>query len=352
MQEACLNGLWCFMDGSMDDGTSWGGHFDAETLDEAILLLEIHKDSRAKIISGGTDILRILKQKCLSELPNVLINLKTIQELAYIKEENQTLKIGALTSLSEIEKSALIRAKYNVLSSTAGVVGSPQIRNMATIAGSLCQDVKCWYYRAPKDYYHCFRKGGTICPAQRGDSRWMFSIFGRQEKDPCYATCQFDMAITLSALGACIKTTQRVIPIEKFFSPTFPGNRLYREEIITEIQVPVLPLGTKARYSKFAVRGSLDHPLVSVATVIKEKEARIVVGGVSIVPHIADEAADVLHGKEITEDLAEKAGALAVKNAAPFPMNVWKVKVMKALVKRSLLNMKTQDSIQNGIAFK
>ena len=316
------------------------GHFDARTLAEASHLLRLYKHKRAKVIGGGTDILRLMKQKYIPELPDVLVNIKTVSDSAYIKEETGVLKIGALTRLSDIEVSELINKKYPVLAESASVVGSPQIRNMATIAGSICQDVRCWYYRAWKDYYHCRRKGGTDCPAQAGDNRWMFSIFGTPEDCECFAACQSDMAITLSASGASVVTTQRTIPVEKFYTATFPGNILNPDEVITEIQVPAPAPDTKAKYSKFSIRNSLDHPLVSVACVASGKEARIVAGGVYITPYVAGRVADLLRGKEISADLAEKAGEVAVENATPMSMNAWKVEVTKTLVKRTILALK------------
>lgn len=317
------------------DALELAGHFDARTFDEASHLLRVHK--RAKVIGGGTDILRMMRQKYILELPDVLVNIKTIPHLAYIKEETGVLKIGALTCLSDIETSELIKRECSILAETASVVGSPQIRNMATIAGSICQDLGCWYYRAGKDYYHCLRKGGSNCPAIGGDNRWMFSIFGIPEECGCYATCQSDMAITLSALGASVKTTQRTIPIERFFTPNFPGNVLRPDEIVTEVQLPALPRGAKAKYSKFSIRKSLDHPLVSVACLACGKEVKVVIGGVFIVPYVAGKVADLLSGKEISEDLAEQAGEIAAQNATPMSMNAWKVQVMRTLVKRTIL---------------
>ncbi len=318
------------------DDIKLASHFDARTLEDASYLLRTYEGEGVKVIGGGTDILRMIRQKYTPEVPKVLINIKAIPELAYIKEENGLLKIGALTCLSDIEASELIKTKYSILAETAGVVGSPQIRNMATIAGSICQDLGCWYYKAHKNYYHCLRKGGTNCPAKEGDNRWMFSILGVPTECECYATCQSDMAVTLSALDALVKTTQRIIPIDQFYTPTYPGNVLQPDEIITEIQLPTLAR-IRGKYLKFSIRKSLDHPLISVACVGNDTRVKVVVGGVFITPYNAKEAEDVIRGRKISEDLAEKAGNIAVKNAVPMSMNAWKVQVMKVLVKRAIL---------------
>ncbi|MEM2673709.1 MAG: FAD binding domain-containing protein, partial [Candidatus Bathyarchaeia archaeon] len=124
-------------------------HFNAKTIDEAILLLEKY-DGEAKVIAGGTDLIRVLKDDILPKYPKAIINLKTIANLEYIKEENGVLKIGSLTRLSDVASSSLIKTKYNLLSEACRSVGTPQIRNMGTIGGNLCQDVQCWYYRASK----------------------------------------------------------------------------------------------------------------------------------------------------------------------------------------------------------
>jgi len=315
------------------------GHYSAKTLDEASHLLQVYEYKKAKVISGGTDILRLRRHKYLSELPEVLINIKTVPHLAYIREEAGILKIGALTSLNDLETSELIKSRYGVLAETASVVGSPQIRNMATIAGSLCQDISCLYYRAGKDYYHCWRKGGDNCPAKEGDNRWMFSIFNAPAGCECYATCQSDIAITLSALGASIKTTQRTIPIEQFYTPTSPGHILNSDEVIMEIQIPALHPRAKAKYTKFSIRKSLDRPLVSVACVTSGVKTKVVFGGVAITPYITDNVSELLNGKEIDRDLIEKAGLVAVENAIPMSMNAWKVVVMRSLIKRTLLSI-------------
>lgn len=336
LPEVCA-GPWEEMLDGISDDIRLSSHFDARTLDEASYLLRTREAKGAKVISGGTEVLRMMRQKYLPELPGVLVNIKSIPGLAYIKEENGTLKIGALTCLSDIETSELIRSRYSILAETAGVVGSPQVRNMVTIAGSICQDVGCWYYRASKNYYHCLRKGGKDCPAKKGDNRWMFSIFGTPRECECYATCQSDMAITLSALKASVKTTQRIIPIERFYTPTYPGNVLNSDETVVEVQVPAPAPGTKAKYSKFSIRKSIDHPLISVACVANDKDVNVIIGGVFLMPYRANEVEDMLKGKKIDEDLVGKAGEVAVKNAAPMSMNVWKVEVTKTLVKRTLL---------------
>ena len=311
-------------------------HFDAMTLDEASYLLHTHEKERAKVISGGVDILQTMRRKYLPELPGVLVNIKSIPDLVYIKEDDGMLKIGALTPLSNIEASELVKVKCNILAESASVVGSPQIRNMSTVAGNICQDVCCWYYRASQDYYPCLRKGGKSCFAKGGNNRLMHSIFGAPEGFDCYATCQSDMAITLSALKASIKTTQRTMPIEQCYTLTSSGNVLGTDEIITEIQVPLPPSDTKAKYMKYSIRKAIDHPLISVACVHNKEGTKVVIGGVFVAPYAVDGVKDIIKGEGISEALAVKAGEIAVKNATPLSMNAWKVETTRILVQRAI----------------
>ncbi len=167
-------------------------HIDARTVDEACTLLGKHK-GKAVINAGGTDLLSTLKEEHLLNYPEAVINIKTISGLDDIKEENGVLKIGALTKLSDIAKSPLLRTSYKALVEAVRSVATPQIRNTATIGGNLCQDVRCWYYRYPHQIggpILCLRKGGKICNALAGDNRY-HSIFGASgiAAYPCSSNC-------------------------------------------------------------------------------------------------------------------------------------------------------------------
>jgi len=167
-------------------------HINARTVDEACALLRKYKD-KAVLNAGGTELLSTLKGEYLSDYPDAVINLKTISNLDYIKEEGGVLKIGALTKLSDIAKSSLLKGSCKVLVEAAHSVATPQIRNAATIGGNLCQDVRCWYYRYPDHIggrILCLRKGGKICNALTGDNRY-HSIFGTAGVTayPCSSSC-------------------------------------------------------------------------------------------------------------------------------------------------------------------
>jgi xanthine dehydrogenase YagS FAD-binding subunit len=182
-------------------------HINASSVEEAVSALG-QNGGKAAIIAGGTDLLGSLKDRILAEYPKSLVNIKTIPGLDYINEEGGTLKIGALARLIDIAADTTVKTKYAALAEAAGRVGSPHLRSMGTLGGNLCQDTRCWFYRARDNHYYCFRKGGTLCFAQVGSNKFN-AILGGQV---CFAVCPSDTAIALTALNATIVTSKRTIP--------------------------------------------------------------------------------------------------------------------------------------------
>jgi NADPH-dependent glutamate synthase beta subunit-like oxidoreductase/CO/xanthine dehydrogenase FAD-binding subunit len=164
-------------------------HLDATSLDEAVSVLSEYAGD-ASVIAGGTDLLGTLKEATNPVYPRALLNIKGIPDLAYIEEDSEGLRVGALTRLHEVETNQRIRERYGLLADAARAVGSPQIRRMATIGGNICQEPRCWYYRYPDNLFHCTRKDGGICNALTGENRY-HSIFGavRVAETPCSAGC-------------------------------------------------------------------------------------------------------------------------------------------------------------------
>lgn len=314
-------------------------YFNARTIGEAVFLLDECKE--AKIIAGGVDLTRLMRNEVIA--PKVLVNIETIPDLAYITEDAEGLKIGPLTTISEIETSAIIRDKYNLLTQAAHSVAAPQIRNMVTIGGNLCQAVRCWYYTLSPvtgRSFFCYRKGGTRCYAATGDNRY-HAIFGT---DDCHAVFSSDMAPALMALEAKIKiagpSEERIISLEALYAPL--GNTLKPNELITELQIPAPRHDTKQRYLKFRLRKAIDPAISSVAAAITTEagrisQARIVLGGVALTPYRSIEAEDALEGRVVTESVAETSAEAAVSKAAPLSMNAYKVPITKALVKRAII---------------
>jgi NADPH-dependent glutamate synthase beta subunit-like oxidoreductase len=165
-------------------------HRDAKTVEEAVELL---RGNRSKLIAGGTDLLGVLKDRVLPTYPEVLINIKEIPGLDSIEQDKGGVKIGALAKLADVASSTLVKKEYPMLAEAAQAVAVPQIRNMGTIGGNMCQDVRCWYYRFPHEIggrILCYLKGGNGCYALTGENRY-HSIFGglRDQSTPCSSAC-------------------------------------------------------------------------------------------------------------------------------------------------------------------
>jgi NADPH-dependent glutamate synthase beta subunit-like oxidoreductase/CO/xanthine dehydrogenase FAD-binding subunit len=167
-------------------------HRDANTVDEAVTLLQEHQ-GKARLMAGGTDLLGALKDRLLPGYPKLLVNIKTIPGLDRIAQDGEGVRIGALAKLADIAASPLIKENYPLLAKAAESVAAPQIRTMATIGGNLTQDTRCWYYRYPHEIggrILCSLKGGKGCYALTGENRY-HSIFGgwRKQSPPCRAAC-------------------------------------------------------------------------------------------------------------------------------------------------------------------
>ena len=316
-------------------------HFNADSVDEALALL-IEYGAKARVTAGGTDLLGVLKSEILPAYPEVVINLKPISGLDGIEANAGTVRIGALTRLSDIADSPVVKKNCPALARSSASVGSPELRNMGTIGGNLCQDTRCWYYRYPHNMggrLLCYRKGQGPCHAVQGDNRYHAVIGGRK----CYAVCPSDLAIALAALEAEVKTIrpagERMIPLADFYDTL--GTVLEPDELVTEIKIPAPPANAMQRFSKFRLRESIDFAVVSVAVVLDVargicRDARIVLGAVSPVPYRAVAAEDVLRGGSLNERQAELAAEAALRDAKPLSGNAYKIEIAKTLVKRVL----------------
>jgi xanthine dehydrogenase YagS FAD-binding subunit len=247
------------------------------------------------------------------------------------------LRIGALARLEDIAKNDLIRKKYSALAEGAHRTATPHIREMGTIAGNICQFTRCWYYRIPDNRFHCIRKGGKMCYAMAGDNRY-HSIFGAVKM--CLAVNPSDTAPSLVAMNAKIQTNKRLIEAENFWDMTVPSSTiLAADEIVTEIQIPAPAAGVKSAFIKFAIRKSIDFPIVNCAAMIGNGDARICLNAVYNKPYRATKAEEVIKGKSLDEANADAAGAAAVASAKALPgdRNKWKIQIAKTMVKRTIL---------------
>jgi xanthine dehydrogenase YagS FAD-binding subunit len=276
------------------------------------------------------------------DFPTKMIDLKTIPDMDYIKEEGGMLKIGTLAILEDIAKDDLVKSKYACLAEAAHRTASPHLREMGTIGGNICQQNRCWYFRNPINRFDCIRKGGNMCYAMAGDNRY-HSIFGALKA--CIAVNPSDTAPALVVLDATIKTNKREIAAEDFWDMAIPGSTvLESDEIVTEIQIP--EFSGKSAFIKFAMRKAIDFPIVNCAAAVVGGNFRICLNAVFNKPYRATEAEEAMAGEAIDEANAEAAGEAAVSGAMALPANKtnpgnkWKIQVAKTLVKRCILACK------------
>ena len=322
-------------------------HVNVTTVADAATALA---KGKAQVIAGGTDLTSYLKGMISPNPPETIINIKTIGGLADIKEEGGVLKIGALATLTSIANNDVVKNKYTALAQAAQSVGSPELRNMGTIGGNICQKPRCIYYRNEFNDFSCLRKNTSgTCYALMGVNRY-HSVFGAV--NACVAVCPSDTAVALVALGAKIITNKNSAgwnAAEFFGMPADARreqiNNLAADEIVTEIQVPAPASGTKSAYVKFAFRKAIDFPLVSAAAVTtvsggNVSAASIVLGGVYNSPRVATQAQASINGKPINDANALAAGEAAVGSGSgvtSLPQNNYKLQITKIMIKRALL---------------
>jgi len=305
---------------------------------------QLGKDhGKVVLLGGGTDLLGEMKDNLLQ--PERLVHIRQLKELQGVRPVGTGIRIGAATRLVELVESEAIRERVPLLAIAAEKVGTPQIRNMATIGGNLCQRPRCWYFR---NNYPCFKHGGNTCYSATGENEYHAIL----EAGPSFIVHPSDTAPALVALGATVRiatgSQERTVPIDKFFvSPRQDPRReniLLANEILTAIEVPNAPSGSRAVYVKEMVRETWDFALCSVAAMLTLNgdlvvDARIVLGGVAPFPYRAAKAEAALKGKRLDETSAAAAGEAAVDGARPLAGNAYKVPLTRAVVKRALLSI-------------
>lgn len=277
--------------------------YQPTTLQEANRLVK-ERGSGGRFLAGGTDLVIAMKEKGL--LPKYVVDLKRVPGLTGIRENSDgSITLGALTTMYEIETSPLIQKKFHFLAQSAAEVGSIQIRNRATVGGNMAN-----------------------------------------------ATPSADTAPALIALNATAKIAgaagERSINLEEFFKG--PGQTVMSaEEILTEVTIPKTAPRLVGEYIKFSPREMMDLAYVGVAVAYnlgeKDKQCdgvRIVLGAVAPTPIRAKRAEAALEGQLLTEELAEKIGAIAAEEAKPISdvrsSAEYRRAMVGAMTKRALLN--------------
>jgi xanthine dehydrogenase YagS FAD-binding subunit len=305
---------------------------------------------RPAVAGGGSDLLGLVKEQIIS--PDVIVNLKTIKGLDQVREAADETRIGGLITLDALSRHPLIRERYSVLAEAAESVGTPQIRNVGTLAGNLCQRPWCWYFR---NGFPCLKNGGQVCFAVGGENQF-HAIFGG---GPSHIVHPSDTAPALVALDAKFRlvspTAERLVPAAEFF--TLPArnpareNVLADEEVLAEIVLPPRQANAVSTYDKVLDREAWTHAVVSVAVLIERddpaappvsppvvvRRARLVLGGVAPVPWALPRVDAMLAGKRLTSDLVAAAAEAALEGAKPLARNGYKVSLTKAVVRRALI---------------
>jgi xanthine dehydrogenase YagS FAD-binding subunit len=310
------------------------------TLQEALGLLG-KRWGDADVLAGGTDLLGLLKDYI--HTPKRVVNIKGIKELEGIQKTPAGLRIGALVTLDELLQSPDL-TEYPALLAAARGVTSPQMRNMGTLGGDLCQRPRCWYFRLGYGLLAKDKDGKSLVPD--GDNRY-HAIFGNQGP-ACFVSAS-SFGPPLVALNARVKVASpsgaREIPLEKFFvTPQDESNReiaLAPNEILTEILVPPAA-GVKNASYEVRQKQTLDWPLATASVALTMKgnavaSARVVLGHVAPTPWRAAAAEKALAGKALATATIEQAAKSAVDDATPLSRNAYKVQLARVAVKRALL---------------
>lgn len=294
------------------------------------------------LMAGGQDSLDWFKDR--AKKPTAVIDLNGIAALKGVRETADGLEIGALTTLTEIETNPLIMGNFSVLAAAAGRVASPQIRNVGTIGGNVCQDTRCWYYR---DGLDCYRAGGNKCYADtpQGVNR-EHCLFGA---DRCVAVSPSDTAPALVALDAEMVVRdadgERTVNAEDFFiGPDVDIERmtvLEPGELLTAIRIPNTWAGARFYFEKVADRNTWDFALINIAAALKIDgniiaDLRMVAGGVECVPRRMKVVEEVAKGNPQNAETAALAGTAASRGATPLNYNHFKIPLLENLVQRAI----------------
>ncbi len=315
--------------------------YQPTTIDHALNLMDRYGDD-GWVLAGGLDSFDWFKDR--AKKPGAVIDINGIDDLHGIRETADGIEIGALTTLTEIETSALIKEKYGVLADAARHVASPQIRNVGTIGGNVCQDARCWYYRYGLD---CYRAGGNTCYADtpEGIDR-EHCLFGA---DRCIAVSPSDTAPALVALDARMVVVnsdgEKEVQAEDFFiGPDVDIMRmtiLQPGDLLKSIVIPNTWAGARFYFEKVAERNTWDFALVNIASAMKVDndaiaDIRIACGGVACVPLRLTVVEEVVKGGPQNSASADLAASAASRGATPLNYNGFKIPLMESLVKRAI----------------
>ncbi len=316
--------------------------FASPTSDQQALGLLGANWNDAAVFAGGTDLLSLMKDDI--ERPKRLVNIKQVPGMDRITMQAGGLRIGALVRIADFADNADVRRHYPTLATVADDAASPQIRNMATMGGNLCQRPRCWYFR--NGFGLLAMKDGKSLVLE-GDNRY-HAILGNE--GPAYFVSPSSIAPALIALGAKVRILgpngAREVELAKFFViPKTEGERehdLKPNEVVAEIFVPPPPAGLKSAQYEVRQKTTFDWPLATASVALTMagntvKTARVVLGHVAPIPWVSSEAEQALQGKALDEKTAEAAAQAAVGKAKGLGRNDYKIQLTRVAVKRALM---------------
>ncbi|HXZ33460.1 MAG TPA: FAD binding domain-containing protein [Terriglobales bacterium] len=310
------------------------------TIDDVVGFLAKHV-SNLRVLAGGTDLIPSMQQKLFE--PEYVLDIRHIPELKGIRErQGSDVEIGALTTLTMIEHSQLLRQRYPVLTEAAATVASPILRNMGTIGGNICLDTRCLWYNQSltwrKGCGFCIKKDGDLCHVAPGGTN-------------CWAAFSGDTPPALLCLNAEVEIVgplgTRRIPLRDFYIGLGDNYRkLQPNELLTRIFLPQAAAGFRGVYRKLRIRGSIDYPLAGVAVALLRSnghvaDVRIGITAVNPAPVLVKGISEALGGKVMDEEAAERIGDLAAKAAKPLTTSAltpeYRREMIRVFTKRALL---------------
>ena len=316
------------------------------TTGKAIKILNEHR-GRAAVLAGGTDLLSLMKDAVVS--PDVVVNVKAISELSGISRQGRTLRIGATTTLTELIEDATVSSRYPSLVQAAEGITSPQLRNMGTVGGDLCQRSRCWYFRRG---FGLLATHDGHSMVEDGDNRY-HAILGNA--GPARFVNPSSLAPALIALGAEARVSgpsgSRNIPLAEFYlTPQSDGEKEHvvdENELLVEVRIP-LRESSNATY-EVRQRQALDWPLAAAAVSLNMdgvtvRSASVVLGHVAPVPWVATAAAEVLRGRTLSAELARRAGEAATRGARALSRNGYKIQLARVAATRAILRASETES--------
>jgi 4-hydroxybenzoyl-CoA reductase subunit beta len=310
-----------------------------KTIDDAVALMAKY-DGEVKVVAGGTDLLPSMKQKLFT--PAFVLDLRGVAELRGIRSSAGGVEIGALTTLTGVEHSAVISRDYPVLHEAVKTVASPVLRNMGTLGGNLCLDTRCLWYNQSlswrKSCGFCLKKDGNLCHVAPGGKF-------------CWAAFSGDTAPALLCLGAEMEIAGpnglRRTPLSEFYvNDGIVRLHLAKNEIVIRIHLPQSSAGWRGSYQKLRVRGSIDYPLAGVAVALKMnsgrvEDARVAITAVNPAPHLLKDVDAHLIGVAPTEEIAERIGEMAARIAKPLTTSVltpeYRREMVRVFAKRAVM---------------